>query len=294
MLKLNVDKLVRIGVEGTVAPAIVYPNSVAHDGTVYSLPALGGITYNVMVGDSAFGWEGDHVEPCVSAIFNAEKRKERPNVAFNLLSCIGNEVLVIRGDAKGTKGVVCGHHGGVEHVMIDFPAKAVEKLTCDDRFQIRSFGQGLKFVDHPAISVRNIDPALLAKMGICERGGGIEVPVAAIIPGRLMGSGLGTDHPYTGDYDMMTSDPTLLRDHGLDRLKLGDIVAIADHDSTYGPRYLSGGMTIGVIIHGDSRLAGHGPGITTIISAASKVTARKDVNANIGRYLKIGRYRKGK
>ena len=36
------------------------------DGVPFVLPGTGGIAYNVKVGDPAFGWAGDHIEPGVS------------------------------------------------------------------------------------------------------------------------------------------------------------------------------------------------------------------------------------
>ena len=36
MLKTNASKLVRIAVEGKVAPALVWPNEVGHDGTGFA------------------------------------------------------------------------------------------------------------------------------------------------------------------------------------------------------------------------------------------------------------------
>lgn len=292
MLRTNRDRLVKIAVEGKVAPPSVWPNEVGHDGRVHNVPAVGGITYNVLVGDSAFGWAGDHIEPGVSTILNHEKRNDKPNIAYNFLACVGNEAVIVSGKATGEKGIVIGHHGGVEHVMIDFSADVLEKLTNDDRFQIRSFGQGLTLLDHPHIRVSSLDPQTLMAMGIAEKEKNLEIPVAAIVPGKLMGSGLGSLNVHTGDYDIMTSDPDLLTQHGLLSLKLGDLVAITDIDASYGWCYKTGAVMIGVIIHGDSHASGHGPGVTTIMtSPTGEIVPTIEKEANIGHYLKIGRYR---
>ena len=292
MLKTNASKLVRIAVEGKVAPALVWPNEVGHDGTVHNLPGIGGITYNVLIGDAAFDWEADHIEPGVSTILNAEKRSDRPNVAYNFLACIGNEAIVLTGKAKGAKGTVVGHHGGAEHLLLDFAPRVLEKLSVDDRFQLRTFGQGLRLLDHPAVTARSIDPALLSRLKIREKGKSLEIPVAAIVPAELMGSGLGSNNCHTGDYDIMTSDAAAVKRHGLAGLKLGDLVAIEDHDASFGWRYLKGAVVIGVIIHGDSKLSGHGPGVCTILSSATGAIHPKfSKDANIGRALRLGRYR---
>jgi len=47
-----------------------------------------------------------------------------------------------------------------------------------------------------------------------------------------------------------------------------------------------------VIIHTDSHLAGHGPGVQTVMtSSKSLIVPRINPDANIGIYLKIGRWR---
>lgn len=61
MLKTNEDKLVRISVVGEVASPIlrdVY--RISAQGNPVVLPGVGGITYNIRVGDPACGWEADH------------------------------------------------------------------------------------------------------------------------------------------------------------------------------------------------------------------------------------------
>ena len=293
MLKINKDRLVEIAVEGRVAPALAWPNEVGHDGRVHNLPGPGSITYNVLVGDLAFGWMGDHVEPGVSTIFNPDKRRDRPNAAYNFLACAGNEVIVMRGAARGKRGRVIGHHGGVEHVICDFPKPVLQKLALDDKFQIRSYGQGLELADYPGVAVKNCDPAFFARMGCRSKGSDVEVPVAAIIAGKLAGSGVGSAHAHSGDCDIQTADEKTLKKYGIDKLKFGDLVAIQDHDASFGWCYRSGAVSIGIIIHGNSHLSGHGPGVMTIMTSADgRIQPRIVENANIGRYLKLGRYRK--
>lgn len=292
LLKTNEKQLVKIAVEGQVAPAKVWLNEVGADSIARNLPGVGGITYNVLVGDSAFGWAADHIEPAVSSILGPDKPREKPNTAYNFLACVGNEAIVMTGDAKGKVGVVTGHHGGAEHVMIDFPLNVLEKLSINDRFQIRSFGQGMELVDFPDVQVRSLDPALLKKMNCGEHKGKVCVPVAAVVPGKLMGSGLGALENFTGDYDIMTSDRALVKKHKLEHLRLGDIIAITDIDGVVGWCYREGSIMIGVVIHGDSFAPGHGPGVTTIMaSRASNIEPVIDSKANIGRLLGIGRFR---
>jgi hypothetical protein len=214
-----------------------------------------------------------------------------------MYSCIGNEARVIGGRAKGAKGCVTGHHGGVEHVMIDFSDATLAKLTYDDKIMITSFGVGLcveGFED--AVKVFSLDPGLLRKMRLRVEGKGkrarLVVPVAALVPAVVMGSGLGSTDSYQGDYDIQTSDAEANRRYGLDKLRLGDLVALMDQDSTQGWSYRRGAVSIGVIIHGDSTIAGHGPGCQTIMTCRdAQLVPVADAEANIGKYLRIGRYR---
>lgn len=295
MLKTNEKHLVEIGVQGRVAPPLFYgPYEVDHRGHAESLPSLGGITYNVQVGDKVRGWVGDHVEPGVSAVVDPSKRGDKLNQAFNYLACAGNVATVVSGGAKGAKGTVIGHHGGVEHVIIDFKPRDLDRMTQDDKILIRGHGQGLKLLDYPDVHVFTLAPAVLKKWGIREskKDGTLTVPVTTIVPPEAMGSGLGAQPASTGDYDIMTSDPETNEKYKLDDIRFGDFVAIMDHDNRYGRALRRGAVTIGVVIHSDSVLAGHGPGVTTLLTSEGPTlepVIRK--NANIGRLLKLGRYR---
>jgi len=292
-LRTNEGKLVKIAVQGKVASAYQWAEfEVANDGKPFALPSTGGIVYNVRTGDPAFGWEGDHIEPGVSAIVDEDKRASRANMGFNFLACIGNRARLVSGDAKGKTGAVTGHHGGVEHVTIDFDAATLQKITIDDKILIEGFGQGIKLLDFPEIKVYNLDPATLQKMPIRPAGRNLEVGVTTIVPAELMGSGLGHNNIGTGDYDIMTHDPEAVRKYRLDRICLGDFVAVMDHDNSFGRTYRKGAVSIGVVVHSNSTLAGHGPGISTVLtSAAPRIKPVLNPGANLARLLKIGLYR---
>jgi len=293
-LKTNRDQLVAIAVQGSVAPANQWaPFEVGASGEVFAWPSTGGITYNVKAGDSVFGWVGEHIEPGVSATFTHKNRKAE--AGFQFLACCGNQARVINGDAKGATGHVIGHHGGVEHLMLDFPDEVLEKLSLDDKFLVRGFGQGLQLLDHPDVHIYNIDPDLFEKWGLRQTSRGkIEVPVSVIVPGHAMGSGIGALSVTTGDYDILCHDPDTVKDYDLDRLRFGDFVAVLDHDNRYGRTYRKGAITIGVVIHSDSPLAGHGPGMMTIMSDVHGVLVPVlNDHANIASILEIGRFAKG-
>jgi len=262
---------------------------VAHTGEPFILPAIGGITLNVQVGDSAFGLAGDHIEPGVSCTANAEKHMEFPNPSLQIFACVGNSATLVSGDAKGAKGVVTGHHGGSEHVMIDFAPEVRQNMTYEDKIIIRARGQGLKLLDYPEIKLFNLDPDLLAKMGIEEQNGRLRVPVTTLAPAACMGSGIGSAHVAAGDYDIMTSDPQSVADHKLDQIRLGDIVALIDHDNAYGRAYRRGAVSIGIVVHSDCLSAGHGPGVATLMTCpAGQIEPLVDSGANIAQYLSIG------
>jgi hypothetical protein len=294
-LRINKNALIQFAVQGQVMYPKSYGWEVTRTGKAVMLPGVGGITYNVKVGDTVFGWEGDHIEPGVSLTCDPSKLERDPNRAFNIFSCVGNEAVVLTGDAKGARGVVTGHHGGVEHVIVDFADDVLGKLTHDDKIRIRACGQGMKLLDFPEVKLYSLAPDLLAKMHLRVADvGSIEVPVTAVVPGKLMGSGLGHNDVFKGDYDIQTSDPKALKRHGLETLRFGDFVAIEDHDSSFGWTYKEGAITIGIVIHSDSHLAGHGPGVQTLMTCTQKQLIPKvGPNANIGSYLKIGRFRKG-
>ncbi|HOE10758.1 MAG TPA: DUF4438 domain-containing protein [bacterium] len=295
MLKTNEKHLVEMAVQGKIGPAVRSRGWTPDQfGKIHAVPGVGSIVYNVKVGDPAFGWKGDHIEPGVSTVVDENKRADSVNAAYNFLACMGNEARVVTGDAKGAKGVVVGHHGGIEHVMIDFDDKTLDKLTLDDKILIRAFGQGLELTDYPDVKVYNLAPSLLHKMGIkAGRDGTLQVPVTAMVPGELMGSGLGHPDPVSGDYDITTMDEKVIRKHNLDKIRFGDFVALMDCDNTYGRHFLSGAVTIGIVVHSDCIISGHGPGVATLLSCRTPLLKpMRSADANIGQILKIGRFRK--
>lgn len=297
MLKTNENRLVAFALQGNPIPPLCFGWEVTREGHGKIFPSVGGITHNVRIGDSVFGFESDHVEPGVSCISGgfSDKRTSNPNLSFNAFSCIGNEATIISGEAKGKKGVVTGHHGGVEHVLIDFDDQVMGKLTYDDKILIRGIGQGLKLTDYPEITITALDPKLLRKIPIKENGSSLKVPVVATVPAELMGSGLGHNDSFKGDYDIQTSDPSIIKKYHLEGLRFGDFVAIIDHESTYGWSYKKGAVSIAVVVHGNSFLAGHGPGVQTVMTSRNGLLEPViDSKANLGNYLKMGRMRGNK
>ncbi len=284
MVKINKESLVMFGVQGNVSPPKTGPYRIDTSGQAHTLPGVGGITYNVKIGDSAMGWVADHVEPGVSI----KMKDEQDNSGLQTFACVGNEATVVSGSAKGRKGIVTGKHGGIEHVMVHFDQETLEKLSIDDKIAIKAYGTGLKFTDYPDIVPKNLDPELAQKLPIEETSQGIQVPVTTKIPAHIMGSGIGAPTTHRGDYDITTHDPEAYEKYNLGNLKMGDLVLLEDCDNEFGREYLKGARAIGVIIHSDCVVTGHGPGVTTLLTSKKPVIEGNiDESANLVNYLDL-------
>lgn len=284
--KINAERLVMQSVMGAVHhPVMGTPYRMDTLGMGHVLPATGGITYNVKIGDSVFAMECDHVEPGVS-MQNPDKME---NAALNTLACVGNVATVVSGDAKGDKGFVTGTHGGIEHVLVYFPAETLEKMAVGDKIQVRSQGQGMNIEGfEQTVSAMNMDPGLFEKMNITVEGGVLKVPVAAKVPAYLMGSGIGAATAHNGDYDIMTADHDEIMRNGLDKLRYGDIVLLQDCDTSCGRGYLRGAVTIGIVVHSDCVKMGHGPGVTTLLTCKTPVIEGVlNQKANLADYMSV-------
>jgi hypothetical protein len=295
-MRTNRQRLVMLSVSGQVSSPTMTETGyrIGSTGSPVILPGTGGITYNVKVGHPACGWVADHVEPGVSVKnMSAKDGARSANAALNTLASIGNEARVISGDAKGARGVVTGKHGGIEHVLVDFDQKTLERLAIGDNVLVRAFGTGLAADGFDDVKLMNLDPDLLSRMNVDIVKNKIEVGVAHVVPSALMGSGIGKVHAHSGDYDIQLLDGATVERTGLGGINLGDIVAIKDADHTYGRMYRRGAVTVGVVVHSDCVLSGHGPGVTTIMtSSRGTLVPVIDPGANIGKLLGIGIHRR--
>lgn len=282
-MKTNRNTLVMQSVQGKVQHPSFGGYRLTTDGEPMILPATAGITYNVKVGDPAFGLTGDHVEPGVSV----KNENDAHNAALGVLSCVGNVAKLISGDAKGAIGYVAGTHGGVEHLIVQFDQEVLEQMTLDDKILVKSHGQGLAIEGYEGVKVMSLDPDLLELMNIEEKEGKLIVPVTAVIPQHLMGSGVGAPYAQKGDYDLITSDREEIKALGLDQLCFGDFVLLQDCDNTFGMGgCLKGAVSIGVVVHSDCIKMGHGPGITIVMSSKQPVLeGRIDKSANLATYM---------
>ena len=110
-----------------------------------------------------------------------------------------------------------------------------------------------------------------------------------MVPSAAMGSGIGVTNVGSSDYDIMTGDPESMEEYGLDKIRFGDIVALLDQNNRYGRDFRKGAVTIGIIVHSDCLLPGHGPGVTTLMTCATPLIEPViDPKANLADIYGIG------
>ncbi|CAN5895810.1 DUF4438 domain-containing protein [soil metagenome] len=243
---------------------------------------MAGVLYNIRVGDPAFGWAGDHVEPGVSVVSSDLEI----DFALHYLTCIGNRAVVTSGEARGAEGIVTGEHA---RILIDFGPEVNELLCVGDKIQVRAKGRGLALTDYPHIQLKKVSPELLEALPVeAVDDFKIRLSVALELPVDIMGSGAELNSEYV-DQDLMSGDRALMNELGIDQMKLGDLVAINHADHRYGRGYHEEAVSIGLCIHGDSIMTGHGPGILTLMTCPEPaIEWTLDANANIAHYLGIG------
>lgn len=270
-LRTNADKLVCVSVMGQIAspgfPGLpAEPYRLDAEGKPFLLPTYGGIVYNVSVGDSAYGWLADCIHPGVSISL----KDDTGNRGLNLLACVGNTAVVMTGEAKGARGVVTGKSGRFsEHVIIHFTRADREKMAIGDKIVVRSLGVGMSLADHPDVMLKSCAPELLDGLEATSgEGGKLNVPVVAVVPPHLLGAGAGLTSEG-GSLHIQSQDRAALREAGLDSLRLGDVVALLDYDSSWNHGYLRGAVGIGVVGQGDSPRSGYGPGVTLLMTSMS-------------------------
>jgi len=134
----------------------------------------------------------------------------------------------------------------------------------------------------------NMDPGFLEALNPKPNGKKLEVPVAHMVPAAIMGSGLGANQVFSGDYDIQLFDEKVIEQYGLEDLRLGDLVAIIDADHSFGRIYRQGAISLGIVIHTNCVTAGHGPGVTSLMTSSSGgIIPKIDAKANIAYLLKL-------
>ena len=273
----NSNSLIKMVVAGYVSqPSFKNPGYIPdNDGKSVIYPGMFGVVNNVKIGDKAFGWAGDHIEPGVS--IDSEHINE--HFALHYMVCIGNKAIVRSGEAKGSIGVVTGEHA---RNLVHFEQKTLDKICVGDQIDIITHGRGLKLLDFPEIEIKKIDPKLLKSMNLKIIDKRLIIDVAIELPIRIMGSGAELNSEYV-DQDLMSGDRSLMKKLKIDQMRLGDLIVINHADHRWGRSFKKEYISIAICIHGDSVMTGHGPGIMTIMTGK-----RKDLGWNITVSFKDG------
>jgi hypothetical protein len=279
----NTARLVTQVLSGEVWPATAdrHAYRVDPDGTPFVLPGMGGVTLGTHLGDPATGLRADHLEPGLSV----RHRDPAANYALQYLTCVGNTVTIVSGEAAGCTGAVIGQHA---YVLVDAPDDVLERATVGDRVRVLACGQGLELTDHPQVRAKNLSPTLLERMpGGTRPDGRLEVHVAARVPPEAAGAGGGMFSEFAntdlmGAYAGLSNDLSL----GLESLRIGDLVVLEDQDHSWGRGYRPGWLTVGTISTGQCALFGHGPGPSTLLSGpADAFVIVDDPSANLSSYF---------
>lgn len=253
-------RLVDVNLAGIVEQASVGsdPYRIDADGNPYVPVGDGGIVLGVRLGDGVWEQPADHAAPGACLVH------PDPAAGFALAAqaCIGNPVTVRTGAAAGRLGVVVGKRGEGGRVIATFPQDTLRLLRPGDQVAVR--GRGTGAADPvPGVTLRNIDPALLAVLPVSSGPDTLTVGVRAQLPSKLVGNGIGRPTPMW-DLDLQLT-PASARRYGAAGLRLGDLVAINDLDARFNAGYRRGWVTIGLVVHGGSPQPGHGPGVTAIL-----------------------------
>jgi hypothetical protein len=189
------------------------------------------------------------------------------NRGLNVFAAIGNRAKVMTGGAAGSTGLVTGKSGRFsEQVIVHLPLEVRTRMAVGDQVLVRAVGRGLMLTDHPEIALKGISPDLLGALPAREEEGRVDFGVVAHIPPHLVGAGLGLTS-QGGSLHIQSTDRELLRELGLDALRLGDLVAFEDTDSRYNHGHLRGARAIGVVCATDGPRAGYGPGVSILMTA---------------------------
>ena len=288
-MKTNVESLVKMKLRGEIIHPELWVErgyATTWDGRPKLTVGIGGIVHNVRTGDPAFGWHADHLNAGV-AVSDSDSSRQR---ALNVFSCIGNRAKALTGEAKGAIGVVVGKTyffpGRSYRVILDFPPDDLARLAIGDKVEIEAWGTGLSIEGFEDLRILSMSSQLFEAMGFQEKDGRLVVPVVKVLPGHMMGVGVGRGGPEAGAWDIQSCSPELNREHGLEALRFGDLVAVTDVTSDWGNGVYDGGVVVGVVSHGASEIGGHGPGLAIVISSKKdRIETVIDSKANVAYYL---------
>jgi Domain of unknown function (DUF4438) len=276
-IALNDQRLICTRLAGMIQPAQAN-RVVAPDGRLLQRPGQGGVILGIGLGDPAGGWQADHLEPGVTV----GHPEPAANQAFQVLSCVGNRVVMLDGPAAGAEGVVYGKHGGV---LVIFAPDAIARIAPGERVAVEAVGVGIKVADEPDLACHSCAPNLLRRLLSRAADDRLSVPVVAILPPEAAAAGIGM---AVERFNMdLQDDQSPVAERARD-LRFGDVVALLDHDHRFGRQYRPGWLAIGVIAHGHAIGGGHGFGFATLFSAPkSRVAVVQDRDARLDRLLDL-------
>ena len=254
------------------------PWRVDRNGAPYVPAGDGGIVLDLQLGDSVFRLAGDHAAPgaCLTHPDAAARH------ALSVYACIGNTARVRTGRAAGARGVVLGQRGEEGRVIVGFSQADLARMRPSDQVAVRASGQGVRpEALRPDVTVMNLDPDVLALLPVAvpdRHDAAVTVGVRMTVPSKLAGNGVG--RPAAGwDLDLQLPPGP----DGIGNLLLGDLVAVTDLDARWNMGYRRDWVTVGVVVHGDSPLPGHGPGITPVLTGpAGALRPRPDPAGHVG------------
>jgi Domain of unknown function (DUF4438) len=236
----------------------------------------GGIVLGIRLGDGAWDHLGDHAAPGACLVHPDPAAGH----ALAAQACAGNLAEVRTGAAAGETGAVLGQRGEGGRVIVVFDQAALRRLRPGDQVAVRGRGQGAAG-PVPGVTLRNIDPALLARLPVEAAGDTLTACVRAVLPSRVAGNGIGRPTPMW-DLDLQLTPASAAR-HDAAGLRLGDLVAITDLDARFNAGYRRGWLSVGLVVHGGSPQPGHGPGVTVIATGpAAALAARPDPAGHVG------------
>lgn len=250
---VNLDAVVDQGEVGDT------PYRIDRDGRPYVPVGDGGIVRGVRLGDLACDLLGDHVAPGACLVHPLTEARH----ALAAQACLGNEVCLMSGAAAGSVGRVLGQRGGGERVIAVFAPEVLDVVRPGDRVRVTTRGQGLAS-PVAGLTQLNLDPAAVTALPVSHGDDRLGVSVRGVVPSRAVGNGVG--RPMASwDVDLQLDDRDPLRA----TLRLGDLIAITDLDARWNSGYRRGVTSVGLVVHGDSPLPGHGPGVTVLWSGPS-------------------------
>jgi len=255
------------------------PYRVSADGKPYLPVGDGGIVLGLSLGDSAFVPCADHAASGACLVHPDPAARH----ALTAYSCIGNPVTVRTGHAAGATGAVIGKRGEDGRVITAFRPGDLARMRPGDQVAVRSCGQGHRPDGLPdGLTLLNADPGLLALLPSVTwppaGGGPLAAGVRCAAPSKLSGNGLG--RPSAAWCLALSLAPPA---HGGADVRLGDLVAVTGLDARFNMGFRRGWVTVGVVVHTDSPLPGHGPGITPILTGpASTLDVRSEPAGHTG------------